>query len=382
MPNEDWFYARNNEQHGPLSFEDLHHLVSSRELGRDDLVWQVGSAGWVPVGAVPALIQAAGGALSAPPLPAPAPWATFEQQYGPRLQDLRGRLGELDKATGALEALPHLRLVNRLLDYIGRQVGVHQLDLADLLMKRVGSLAYIVTAVLYAVYFGAMSLRADSIQMLVATALIVIPGASLCHYVAVHFLETSKEILDRTPTELSSNTLAKSVGLLSGVAGVLVLVAASHDLFRKVDVADALLAIPIGLVLLYTAAASFNPSSLNLTVEAKADAAREAIGISMLLVKVPLRLVPAAFGLYSLLAAGSAIFFAYQLTGDEIDLYFAGALEIAPWALMVGLLPMAFYLTSTFGTLVVDAFRSSLDTADATRDLAEVLKAGKPVTEE
>ncbi len=375
MSDDSWYASRNDEQNGPLAFEILQQMVRNQELGRDDLVWQTGTPGWVPASQVPALCAAAGwGDPRVPSLP-PMPQASFQEQYRPQLEDLRNRVGELDKITGALEALPHLRFVNRMLEALGRQVSVHQLDLADRLMKRAGSLAYMLAAVLYGAFFAAMSLRADSIQQLLATLLIVIPSASLCHYVAIHFIESSEDMLRRTPTELSSKTLAMSAGLLTGTAGLLVLVLASHDLFRKVDVVEAIIAIPLGLILLYTAAACLNPSSLNATVEARADAAREAIGISMFLVKVPLRLIPVSFGLFSLLAAGSAIFFCYQLaSGEELELRFAQAQVIAPRALLIGLLPMALYLAAVFAVLLVDVFRASLDTPEEIRGLAEVLK--------
>ena len=261
-------------------------------------------------------------------------------------------------------------------------MSVQQLDLADRLMKRAGSLAYVLAAVLYCAFFAIMSLKADSIQQLLGTLLIVIPGASICHFIAVHFIESSESMLAQTPTQLSSKTLAMSLGLLSGTAGLLVLVLGSHDLFRKVDVVASILAITVGLVLLYMAAACLNPASLNLTVEARADAAREAVGISMLLAKIPLRLIPITFGLFSLLAAGSAIFFCYQLsTGDNVDLRFVQALDIAPRALLIGLLPMTLYLTAVFTVLLVDVFRASLDTPDGIRDLADALKpAGNPTS--
>lgn len=378
MSEESWYASRDNKQIGPLAFEALQQMAQIQELGRDDLVWEIGTPGWIPAGQVPALCEAAGwGDLQLPAFPS-APRASFEDQYRPHLQNLRNRVGELDTTQNVLEALPHLRFVKRTLESLGRKVTVHQLDLADRLMKRAGSLAYMLAAVLYGVFFAVLSLRADSIQQLLATLLIIIPGASICHFVAVHFTELSEDMLRQTPTELSSRTLAMCIGILVGTIGVLMLIFASHDLFRKVNMVAAIMDLPIALALLYSAAACFNPGSLNLEVEARAHAAREAIGISMFLIKIPLRLVPVVFGLYALLAAGSAIFFCYQLpSGKEIDLRFAQALQIAPKALLVGLLPMAFYLAAVFAILLVDCLRASLDTSDGIQDMTEVMRQTK-----
>ena len=375
MANEDWYATRNDEQIGPLAIEALQQMARSQGLGRDDLVWQVGTPGWIAAGQVPTLCEAAGwGSPQVPSLPQ-APRVSVEEQYRPHLQDLRSRVGELDETTGALEALPHLRFVNRMLEKLGRQVTVHQLDLADRLMKRTGSLAYMLAAVLYCAFFAIMSLRADSIQQLLATLLIVVPSASLCHFIAIHFIESGESMLRQTPTMLSSKNLAMSIGLLTGAVSLFVLVFASHDLFRKVNVIESILAISIGLILLYTAAACLNPASLNLTVGARADAAREAVAISMFLAKLPLRLIPSAFGLFSILAAASATFFCHQLMkGDDLELRFAQAQAIAPRALLIGLLPVALYLVAVFTVLLTDVFRAGLDTPDEIRDLAEVLK--------
>lgn len=372
MSDESWYAIHDNEQRGPLVFEALHQMVLSQELERDDLVWQVGTPGWIPAGQSPALCEAVGWG---PPQVPDLPRASLGDQYRPHLQDLRSRVGDLDQTASALEALPHLRFVKRTLEALGRQVTVHQLDLTDRLMKRAGNLAYVLAAVLYAAFFAIVSLRADSIQQLLVTLLIIVPGASICHFVAVHFIESGDSMLRQTPTELSSKTLAMSIGLLTGVVGLLMLIMASHDLFKKIDVVGAIGILPVALALLYTAAACLNPESLNLNVEARAHAAREAIGIVMFVAKVPLRLIPIVFGLFSLLAAGSAIFFCSKLaSGEEIELHFAQAMEVAPMVLLTGLLPMALYLAAVLAMLVADFFRASLDTPEEIQSLAAVLK--------
>lgn len=146
MSHEDWYYSQNGEQIGPVTLESLGHLVASHQLTVDSLVWQVGTADWVAVREVAYLVQP----LRVPVLPMPTsatapatqtPWAGFGEQYGPRLQDLRNVVNEIDDTTGAVSALPHLRMIQRILEYFGSQVTVHQLEWIDRIMKRSGSVA-------------------------------------------------------------------------------------------------------------------------------------------------------------------------------------------------------------------------------------------------
>lgn len=44
----DWYYARNNQQVGPVSDDDMHRLAEEGNLRPGDLVWRDGLAEWVP----------------------------------------------------------------------------------------------------------------------------------------------------------------------------------------------------------------------------------------------------------------------------------------------------------------------------------------------
>jgi uncharacterized RDD family membrane protein YckC len=51
----DWFYARNNQQNGPVTIDALLNLLRSGHVQPGDLVWREGMANWQPVGLVPEL---------------------------------------------------------------------------------------------------------------------------------------------------------------------------------------------------------------------------------------------------------------------------------------------------------------------------------------
>ncbi|MEX0677246.1 MAG: DUF4339 domain-containing protein [Pirellulales bacterium] len=46
MPEMQWYYARNDQQFGPVSAVALKQLADSGELSPDDLLWREGMAEW------------------------------------------------------------------------------------------------------------------------------------------------------------------------------------------------------------------------------------------------------------------------------------------------------------------------------------------------
>jgi hypothetical protein len=66
---QQWYYASQGRQVGPILDSQLRQLVATRTLGPNDLVWQPGFTNWVPAGSVPGLF---GAYQAQPPAPAPA----------------------------------------------------------------------------------------------------------------------------------------------------------------------------------------------------------------------------------------------------------------------------------------------------------------------
>jgi len=51
----DWFYAQNNQQHGPVTAEALVSMLQQGHVQPADLVWREGMANWQPASTVPEL---------------------------------------------------------------------------------------------------------------------------------------------------------------------------------------------------------------------------------------------------------------------------------------------------------------------------------------
>ncbi len=63
-----WFYAQNDQQHGPFAEEELRRRFLRAELPKDTLVWSEGMAAWAPAERVESLTKA-----PPPPPPPQAP---------------------------------------------------------------------------------------------------------------------------------------------------------------------------------------------------------------------------------------------------------------------------------------------------------------------
>jgi hypothetical protein len=67
---QQWYFARNGQQQGPLPESTLRQMLASGQLSPSDAVWRQGMPQWVAAGSIPALMAAP----SAPGMPPPAPY--------------------------------------------------------------------------------------------------------------------------------------------------------------------------------------------------------------------------------------------------------------------------------------------------------------------
>lgn len=82
MANGEWYYARNNQQQGPVAVQLLQDMARSGQLQPTDLVWQQGMPNWIPASQVPQF-------FAAPPAPAytaPVQQARYGGYYPPQPQ--------------------------------------------------------------------------------------------------------------------------------------------------------------------------------------------------------------------------------------------------------------------------------------------------------
>jgi hypothetical protein len=94
----EWYYARNNQQFGPVSAPELKRLTLSGQLSPDDLVWRDGMGEWEPAAKVRGLFDNAPAAAPvaqavAMPEHAYAPQPTAPQHSGQQYGQSAGPIG-------------------------------------------------------------------------------------------------------------------------------------------------------------------------------------------------------------------------------------------------------------------------------------------------
>lgn len=55
----DWFYGKDNTQHGPVSEQEIQTLASSGQIDSSTIIWREGMADWIPMKDVPEFQSAA-----------------------------------------------------------------------------------------------------------------------------------------------------------------------------------------------------------------------------------------------------------------------------------------------------------------------------------
>jgi hypothetical protein len=72
MANDEWYYAKGNQQQGPVSLQAVQEMVRSGQIQPNDLVWNHGMANWQAASQVPEVYAGIAPAAVVPP-PAYAP---------------------------------------------------------------------------------------------------------------------------------------------------------------------------------------------------------------------------------------------------------------------------------------------------------------------
>jgi len=73
MADESWYYARGNQQFGPVDKYTLLAKFEAGEISPDDLVWTSGMTEWRPAREAPPLHERVGGPAAAGGMPPPPP---------------------------------------------------------------------------------------------------------------------------------------------------------------------------------------------------------------------------------------------------------------------------------------------------------------------
>src|SRR5947209_15710264 len=76
---DQWYYASNGEQLGPVELTELQQLAASGRLQPADLIWKAGMHQWAPAHLTRGLFPGAQSHLPPPPAPEPLPPSAVPQ---------------------------------------------------------------------------------------------------------------------------------------------------------------------------------------------------------------------------------------------------------------------------------------------------------------
>jgi len=345
MTEDKWYYYRNDERVGPVSFKELKGLAESEELGPDDLVSRPGMTEWIPARDVEDLFPP--GTILPPP-PPPKKGSGFGE-----------RIRQLGSAEDLIDSLPHLRLVRALLERLRKWVSRDLLDSVDRWAKATGSITLLAAAALLLLAFLIVGIRGESV-VLVLGGLVGVPVFTvLAHFVGAMFMDAGRSLLRESPSSLSSASFLTCFGLAAFLGAVLVLVAGV--VAAATGNAPTLVGSVAGaVVLVYVGGLALSPDSINVDVGGKASAGEEAIGILMFLFKLPLRLVPVVFGVGLLVGFfGAAALLWKSVAAEPFEAQIA-AIPAATVVFGVAVFPLAAYLLFLLLYLEVDLLRAVL----------------------
>ncbi len=288
MATVEWYYARNNKQHGPVSAAELKQLAMRGELKPDDLVWCEKLDDWTPARKVGGLFEE-GAAPPPPPTPGKAPPKPAPPGKAPPV---------FAKSEAAFEPSPKrpLRhLFDIVLDFARAQFTAQFVELTSKIFRLGGHYGlYLAMAVLlaFSLLLGVKLNEVNTILLGMAGVVILL----VLQYAARRFFGALERLNRSTPARMRSSAFLDCFALLHTFGGLVALLgltvlAVQRGLFSLV-----LPAIAVFIVCQYVAVLALNPQSLNLTIAPEATAGEEAIGVLSFLVKLGLRIVPVAFG--------------------------------------------------------------------------------------
>ena len=104
----DWFYVREGQQNGPMSFEELVALARRGELKASDNVWNETMQGWTPAGQVEGLIDTSYAAYerAAPPtMPSSNPYAAPQSNWSASLHSSNVELSEIEPGSDVIDPM-------------------------------------------------------------------------------------------------------------------------------------------------------------------------------------------------------------------------------------------------------------------------------------
>ena len=254
-----------------------------------------------------------------------------------------------------------VRCWERLLGWLNGLMGVERFHALSSLATRLGHWAILVSSIL-ALFLGLiLAIKMEGFQPLLAAVGFVLM-LSVLHFSAVKFLDSGRQLIESSPSQVSTDAFPRSVALISLVCALVVLVGSIVTAIQVDSLKIFLQAVPGFFVLLFLFWLAINPELTATRVTPTNSAGEEAIAILSFFMKAFLRMVPILFGILTIWGGIVLLVGIFQSFGSDF-----AALKGMQTGLFGGMillwgagLPFAAFLGFVLYYLLIDVIRSIL----------------------
>ena len=354
-----WHYSVNDEQLGPVTLNELRHMLDLGQLTLRDLVWRQGMSEWCTASEIKELN----------PIPAElADLADIVDNDQPKRRTKSKSIKKVsnddDDDANANEALaPHF--FDQFLSLLREIISENYVSSEGKGSVEVGRWAIylsILVNVAIALY-AAIWLKSPEIAL---GGIGFIALALMLQYSAIKSCGAISQLLQAKTLRMSSTAFFDSMVIMLFVGGIIALFGFSIYAYRFKEIPMYIVGFGIFILCEHLAVTLLHPQAIGITITPRASTGEEAIAILTFFMMLPLRFVAAVFALGSIVSTlGSIVAFLLLLFAKSKDLNeIVSAGGIAAGS-MVSLLacaafPFGMYVYFVFAYLIIDVIRSIL----------------------
>jgi len=272
----DWYYAREGEQAGPVSATELKRLASSGRLHPEDLIWQEGMKEWTPARQVKGLFEVASSTPSPPAAPPVAAASTGDAATEAAPPNPRHALDHFLDLARRLSGPPFLQATSRLFMLIGHW---------GLALAMVATVAWSITA----------AVKADRMDLL-PVGLAILAGLAIVQYWGRRLPSMLPPSARNAPGRLASPGALECLAVLAGMGGLLSLAMFSITALNQRAWLLIVPGIACFILAQYTAILALNPRALGVRMDDSTSGTEEALALLGWTARAMLQLAPVAFG--------------------------------------------------------------------------------------
>lgn len=346
MAAANWYYAKGQERHGPVTADQLRHLAATGQVLPTDFVFQEGMHNWVLASKVQGLFSTSAAAPASQSATAHAPASEPAKPSSSQPAASRSRGGHpLGGLLGFLRSMfpaSMLSGVARVLAVIGHWALVFT------------AVAWLCLAVFVAIKESAFGVLVHAIGL----SLLVL----VVQYSAYRAVGAADRLVKASPSVLSSTMLPDSLSLLLAGLGVMLGLGLLNDALATSSWQTLLIGMGTFACFEYIACVAANVEGLNIAIDEKCSVGNEGIGVLALFLKLLIRIVPVAYGAGTATMAVVLVIQGVRLMNESSGTAFAyvSMVRLLSTILGLGLLPLGAYVVYLVYFVTVDFVRATL----------------------